>query len=303
MASQARELEFGVSIVPLAEPPELALRATRAAEEAGLNLVGIQDHPYQRRFLDAWTLIATLVPATERVRFYLNVANLPLRPPAMLAKATASLDLISGGRVEMGLGGGAYWDPIVAMGEPRKSPGESLRAVREAMEVMRLLWSGERSVRYEGEFYSLRGVRPGPRPAHQIEIWLGSMGPRMLRLTGELADGWVAPIPSYLPYERWGDSQERIDAGAEEAGRNPSEILRIANIPGAITGGGGSRPRGADPLVGGSGFWAEVLAQWALEFRFDAFVFWPAEDSEGQVRRFGEEVVPAVREAVEAERS
>ncbi len=85
MASQARELEFGVSIVPLAEPPELALRATRAAEEAGLELVGIQDHPYQRRFLDAWTLIATLVPATERVRFYLNVANLPLRPPAMLA--------------------------------------------------------------------------------------------------------------------------------------------------------------------------------------------------------------------------
>src|SRR3712207_1587050 len=87
MASRDRDLKFGVSVVPLAEPPEFALRATRAAEEAGLDLVGIQDHPYQRRFLDAWTLIATLVPTIERVRFYLSVANLPLRPPAMLAKA------------------------------------------------------------------------------------------------------------------------------------------------------------------------------------------------------------------------
>jgi alkanesulfonate monooxygenase SsuD/methylene tetrahydromethanopterin reductase-like flavin-dependent oxidoreductase (luciferase family) len=303
MADRGGELQFGVSVVPLADPPEFALRVTRAAEEAGLDLVGIQDHPYQRRFLDAWTLIATLVPATERIRFFLTVANLPLRPPAMLAKATASLDLISGGRVEMGLGGGAYWDAIVAIGEPRKSPGEALRAVREAIEVMRLLWSGERSVRYEGEFYSLHGVKPGPRPAHEIGIWLGSVGPRMHRLTGELSDGWAAPIPYYLPYEKWGDSQARIDAGAEESGRDPSEILRIANIPGEITGSGGSRPSGSDPLVGGKDFWAETLAEWAEKFRFDAFVFWPGENPEEQTRRFGEEVVPAVREAVERTRA
>jgi alkanesulfonate monooxygenase SsuD/methylene tetrahydromethanopterin reductase-like flavin-dependent oxidoreductase (luciferase family) len=164
-----RNPEFGVSIVPLADPPDHALRVARAAEEVGLDLVGIQDHPYQRRFLDAWTLISTLVPATERVRFFLSVANLPLRPPAMLAKAAASLDLISGGRVEMGLGAGAYWDAVVAMGETRKSPGEALEAVREAVEVMRLLWSEERSARYEGKFYSLRGARPGPRPAHEID--------------------------------------------------------------------------------------------------------------------------------------
>src|SRR5215211_3298992 len=302
MTDRGRELQFGVSVVPFADPPEFALRVTQAAEEAGLDLVGIQDRPYQNRFLDAWTLIATLVPSTERVSFYLSVANLPLRPPAMLAKATASLDLISGGRVEMGLGGGAYWEPIVAMGEPRKSPEESLRAVREAIEVMRLLWSGERSARYEGEFYSLRGVKPGPRPAHEIGIWLGSMGPRMLRLTGELSDGWVAPIPSYLPYERWSDSQERIDAGAREAGRDPKEVLRIANLPGAITGSSGNRPGGSEPLVGSSEFWAETLSKWALEFRFDAFVFWPGEDPEGQTRRFGEEVVPAVRESVADER-
>lgn len=260
---QIKELQFGVSVVPFADLPELPLRVTRAAEETGLDLVGIQDYPYQSRFLDAWTFIATLAPATERVRFYLSVTNLPLRPSAMLAKAAASLDLISGGRVEMGLGGGAYWDAIAAMGVPRKSPGESLRAVREAMEVMRLLWSGERSSRYEGEFYSLRGVKPDPRPAHEIGIWLGAVGPRMLRLTGELSDGWVAPVPYYLPYERWGDSHNRIDRGAEEAGRDPSEVLRIANIPGVIMGSGGSRPGGPVSLVGSTEFWVEMLAEWA----------------------------------------
>jgi hypothetical protein len=189
------------------------------------------------------------------------------------------------------------------MGESRKSPGEALGAVREAVEVMRLLWSEERSARYEGEFYSLRGTSPGPRPAHEIRIWLGAVGPRMLRLTGELADGWAAPIPAYLPYERWGEAQELIDAGAHEAGRDPAEVFRIANIPGAISESEeGSHPQGSDPLVGPSGFWAEVLVEWALEFRFDAFVFWPAEDPERQVRRFGEEVVPAVKEAVATER-
>lgn len=296
-------LEFGVSVVPLAHPPDHALRVTRAAEEAGLDLVGVQDHPYQPSFLDSWTLVSYLAAKTTRVRFFLTVANLPLRPPAMLAKAAASLDVISSGRVEMGLGAGAYWDGVVAMGETRKSPKEALRATREAIEVMRLLWSGERSARYEGEFYALHGARPGPRPAHAIRIWLGAVGPRMLALTGELADGWVAPLPSYLSYERWGEAQELIDDAAREAGREPAEVLRIANIPGAIIGGGrGRRPRGAEPLVGSSGLWAEMLAEWTLEFRWGAFVFWPAEDPVRQVRRFGEEVVPAVREAVGAGR-
>ncbi len=165
MAASSRDLVFGVSVVLLAEPPGFALRVTRAAEEAGLDLVGIQDHPYQRRFLGAWTLIGALVPATERVSFYLGVANLPLRPPAKLAKATASLDLISGGRVAMGLGGGAYWDGVAAMDEPRKSPGESLRAVREAMEVMRLLWSGNgrSATRANSIPCAARGLVPGRR--------------------------------------------------------------------------------------------------------------------------------------------
>jgi alkanesulfonate monooxygenase SsuD/methylene tetrahydromethanopterin reductase-like flavin-dependent oxidoreductase (luciferase family) len=80
MNDYGRELEFGASVEPLADPLDWAARVAKAADRGGLELVGIQDHPYQRRFLDTWTLISTLVPITKRVRFFPDVANLPLRP-------------------------------------------------------------------------------------------------------------------------------------------------------------------------------------------------------------------------------
>src|ERR687886_1059343 len=233
MSGYGRELESGGGVEPLADPPDWAACIVRAADRAGLDLVGIQDHPYQRRFLDTWTLISTLVPVTERVRFFPDVANLPLRPPAMLAKSAASLDVLSGGRLEMGLGAGAFWDAVVAMGGPRRSPGEAVRATEEAIRVMRLVWSEERSVRFDGEFYTLRGMRPGPQPVHPIGIWVGAYGPRMLDLIGRLADGWI-PSLGYSPPERLPELQRRIDAGAAEAGREPGEIRRAYNVAGMI---------------------------------------------------------------------
>src|SRR3954470_23037079 len=101
-----RPLELGFSITPLAEAYDEHVELARAADAAGYDLLGIQDHPYQRRFLDTWTLLSALAPQTERIRLSPTVATLPLRPPAVLAKAAASLDVISGGRVELGLGAG-----------------------------------------------------------------------------------------------------------------------------------------------------------------------------------------------------
>jgi alkanesulfonate monooxygenase SsuD/methylene tetrahydromethanopterin reductase-like flavin-dependent oxidoreductase (luciferase family) len=160
--------EFGVSIVPTWEDPGLALRLARLADENGYDLVGIQDHPYQWRYFDTWTLIAWLAAQTSRVRFFPDVANLPLRPPAVLAKAAVSLDVLSGGRFELGLGAGGFWDAIPTMGGPRRSPSEAVRATEEAIDVIRLIWSGERGRRFEGEFYRLAGVNTGPtRPPHR----------------------------------------------------------------------------------------------------------------------------------------
>jgi alkanesulfonate monooxygenase SsuD/methylene tetrahydromethanopterin reductase-like flavin-dependent oxidoreductase (luciferase family) len=296
VSDYGRDLEFGVSVEPLADPPDWASRVARAADVAGLDLVGIQDHPYQRRFLDTWTLIATLVPVTRHIRFFPDVANLPLRPPAMLAKAAASLDVLSGGRVEIGLGAGAFWDAVAAMGGPRRSPGEAVRSVEEAMKIMRMVWSDERSLRLDGEFYSLKGMRPGPHPVHDIGIWVGAYGPKMLDLIGRLADGWV-PSLGYAPPERLPEMNRRIDEGAARAGREPREIRRAYNVSGHI----GTQNEG--PLDGPPSRWVDTLTDFALEHGVDTFIYWPSGDHERQVEVFAGEVVPAVREAVRSGRS
>jgi alkanesulfonate monooxygenase SsuD/methylene tetrahydromethanopterin reductase-like flavin-dependent oxidoreductase (luciferase family) len=196
MPDYGRRLEFGASVEPLANPPDWAAQIAKVADSAGLDLLGIQDHPYQRRFLDTWTLISTLVPQTENLCFFPDVASLPLRPPAMLAKSAASLDLLSGGRVEVGLGAGAFWDAIEAMDGPRRSPGEAVRSVEEAIQVMQMVWGDERSLRFDGEIYTLKGMRPGPKPPHEIGVWVGAYGPKMLDLIGTLARLYTArPAP------------------------------------------------------------------------------------------------------------
>ena len=295
MSDYGRDLEFGVSVEPLADPPDWAARVARAADVAGLDLVGIQDHPYQRRFLDTWTLISTLVPVTRRIRFFPDVANLPLRPPVMLAKAAASLDVLSGGRVEIGLGAGAFWDAVAAMGGPRRSPGEAVRSVEEAIKVLRMVWSDERSLRLDGEFYSLKGMRPGPHPVHDIGIWVGAYGPKMLDLIGRLADGWV-PSLDYSPPERLPEMNRRIDEGAVGAGREPREIRRAYNVSGNI------ETEDEGPLDGPASRWVETLTGFALEHGMDTFIYWPSGDHERQVEVFAGEVVPAVKEAVRSGR-
>ncbi len=126
-----RKLEFGIFPVPMAAELDQIRAVTRHADRLGLDFVGIQDHPYQRRFLDTYSLMADLAARTESIRFFADVTNLPLRPPGVLAKMAASLDIMSGGRFELGLGAGGFWDAIQAIGGPRRSPGEALQALRE----------------------------------------------------------------------------------------------------------------------------------------------------------------------------
>jgi alkanesulfonate monooxygenase SsuD/methylene tetrahydromethanopterin reductase-like flavin-dependent oxidoreductase (luciferase family) len=291
-----RPIEFGLSLVPnaaeVAEARELAVRA----DELGLDLVGIQDHPYQWRYAETWALMADLLARTERIRVFPDVANLPLRLPAMIAKQAASLDVLSGGRFELGLGAGSFWDAIAAMGGPVRSPREALEAHEEAIRIIRLFWGGDRTISFEGRYYSVSGLHPGPSPAHPIGIWLGVYRPRALALTGRLADGWVPSFPHALP-DQVPEMQRRIDDGAAEAGRRPAEIRRVYNLMGEIT-----EAPSAELLKGPVEHWVETLTGFALELGFDTFILWPRGDAPGQLERFAEQVVPGVREAVESAR-
>jgi alkanesulfonate monooxygenase SsuD/methylene tetrahydromethanopterin reductase-like flavin-dependent oxidoreductase (luciferase family) len=285
-----RPIELGISLVPNRADLELNRRLARSADELGLDLIGIQDHPYQWRYLETWSLVADLLARTERVRFFPDVANLPLRLPAMIAKQATSLDALSGGRFELGLGAGGFWEAIGAMGGPVRSPGEAIEALEEAMYIIRLFWSGERSISFQGQHYSVKGLHPGEPPPHPIGIWLGVGKPRGLALCGRLADAWVPSLgwatPDLVP-----ELSRHIDEAAEQEGRSPGEIRRVYNL----TGGAITDAPAAGLLDGPPEHWVETLSGFATDLGFDTFVFWPGRDLEEQVERFAREVAPALR--------
>lgn len=295
MPDYGHDLRFGTFLPAEAAAATEALRLAVRTEELGLDMTSVQDHPYQARFLDAWTQLSVIAAHTERISVFPNVANLPLRPPAVLARAAASLDALTGGRVELGLGAGAFWDAIEAMGGPRRSAPEALQALEEAVAVLRALWSTERSANVDGRHYRLRGAHPGPGAAHEIGIWIGGYRPRMLSLIGRVADGWLPSSP-YLPPEDLADANRRIDEAALAAGRRAQDVRRLYNIAGTFRG------DGREFLQGPPKVWVEQLAELAVSEGMSGFILMTSAGGDADLERFALEVAPAVRELVAAER-
>jgi len=297
-------LEFGYFLTPEAGDPVGVLETARLLDALGYDLIGIQDHPYQSRFLDTSSLLAAILAQTEAVRVFADVANLPLRPPAVLAKAAATLDLLSGGRFELGLGAGGYLEAAHAMGAPTLTPGQSLEALEEAIAVVRAMWSGERrGLRLDGRHYQLNGVHPGPAPAHPIQVWVGANRARALALTGRLADGWVSPLMSYKPPGEAARANLAIDRAAREGGRDPGEIRRIYNLQGAFTRAAQGPASDTDQaIVGPPEHWAEVMTRFATDLGFGTFVL-VAEPDPTTLTTFIEDVAPQVRERVAERRA
>ena len=278
MADYGHDLLFGSFITPWARAPERVVALAQLSEQAGLDLVTIQDHPYLPDFLDTWTLLSFLAAATSRIRLVPNVLNLPLRPPVVLARSAASLDLLSAGRVELGLGAGAFWDAIEAAGGRRLRPGEAVGALGEAITIIREVWAaGQRGgVRVHGEHDRVSGARRGPAPAHDVGIWVGAYKPRMLGLIGRAADGWL-PSLSYLPrgIAELPDMNARIDEAAAAAGREPAAIRRLLNVSGEFS------AASSGCLHGPAAQWAEELAGLALDTGVSGFILGtddPADD-------------------------
>lgn len=271
-----RPVSFGVFVIP--EATDRPLRLAALADELGFDILGVQDHPYQRRFFDTLTLLTAIAMRTERISMFPDVVNMQLRPPALVAKAGATIDILSGGRFELGLGAGGFSQAVHAYGGPTWTPGEAVSALDEAIQVIRLLWSGDHGIKFEGRYHHLAGAHSGPVPAHPIGIWLGAYRPRMLSLVGRLADGWV-PSFGYLKPPDLLAANQKIDDAAVAAGRDPRAIRRVLNA-GMLD--------------------AETLVSLVVDFGMDTFL---VTDDEEEMRTFMRDVAPMVREEVEARRA
>ncbi|RSN05587.1 5,10-methylene tetrahydromethanopterin reductase [Nonomuraea sp. WAC 01424] len=283
MPDYGHDLMFSAGLVPAAARADEVVALAQLAERAGLDLVTVQDHPYQPAFLDTWTLLSFVAARTERIRLAGNVHPLPLRPPAMLAQAAASLDLLSHGRFELALGAGGFLDAIEAMGGPRRTPGEAVAALEEGIRIIRAAWDtgAPGGVHHRGEHYRMDGLKRGPRPAHDIGIWIGAYKPRMLRLTGRLADGWLPSLPYLKDVAALAEGNAVIDEAATEAGRSPSDVRRLLNL--------------------GEELPVERLAELALVHGVSVFTLLSGDRR--QIQRFAAETAPAVRELVAAART
>ncbi|GAA1577063.1 hypothetical protein GCM10009789_33310 [Kribbella sancticallisti] len=287
------ELVFGTFLTPAVEDAERVIALARLTEQVGLDLVTVQDHPYQPRLLDAWTLLSVIAAHTETVKVSTNVANLPLRHPVVLARSVATLDRITGGRVELGLGAGGFLEAVAANAGPQLTTGESITALEEAIAIIREVWTPTGGgIRLAGKHYTVAGAKRGPEPAHDVEIWLGAYKPRMLALTGRLADGWL-PSSGYAPPSELPAMNKIIDEAATAAGRAPSAIRRLYNLSGRFDGNGGF-------LQGPEDLWIEQLTELTLTEGMSTYIL--ASDDPDSIRRFAE-VAEAVRESVAAARA
>lgn len=298
MVDYAHPLTFGAFLAPTADPPQRPVELALLCEDLGLDVVGFQDHPYEPRLQDCWTLLAVVAARTTRIRLATDVLSVPLRPPAVMARAAASLDRLCGGRVELGLGAGGYPDGIAGMGGLRLTAGQSIAALAEAVQVLRGLWAtdDDSPFTFHGEHYQVENTRRGPAPAHRIPIGIGAHRPRMLRLTGEVADTWMPTLP-YLPggLESLSEVSKLVDEGAASVGREPAEVTRVLNFPARFS------PTTRGSLDGPPDHWAEQLSAVALETGISGFLL--MSDSPADITRFAEEVVPRTREIVHAARA
>ena len=299
---------FGLSITPYSNKVDEIFSIAKAADNLGLDIIGIQDHPYNGSFFDTWTLISALASSTRRIRYFPDVSDLPMRQPAILAKSIATLDIITKGRIELGLGAGAFWDAIQSWGGTRRTSGEAVAAYEEALHVIRLIWNygKDRSrVSFPGKYYRLENAQAGPSPYHQVSIWTGAFGPRMMEVIGRVSDGWVSPLSTYTSNEETKTRQHQINESAKKNGRSPASIRRIAQLVGVID--EQERSEKSDkkpffihdktPFLGSVSHWVDWLVSSYRDLGLDTFIFWPSVegDEESQVRIFAEQVVPRVR--------
>ena len=178
---------------------------------------------------DPLVALAGLARTTTKARLGILVISVPMRPPAVLAKALATLDVASGGRLIVGLGYGNYEPEFAAAGVPFERPSVRLQRLEEAIDILEGLFGGE-PFTYQGAHYRTVAARCLPRPAQRPRprIWLGGKGDRVLDLCARRADGWNTVW--VWTKEAYGERLGHLDRACERAGRDPALVSRSLGL-------------------------------------------------------------------------
>ncbi|MDG6905169.1 MAG: LLM class flavin-dependent oxidoreductase [Nitrososphaerota archaeon] len=189
------------------------------AEELGYDIFTVGDHyinPFSNWHLDAWTYLGYAAATTKSIKIGTLVTPIPLRSPAILAKVVASLDVLSEGRVMLGVGAGYVPEEFKAYSQWDEA-GVRVSKTLEGLDLMRRLWTGQQ-VNFRGKYYSSTGgvCLPEPRQKPHPQLWFGSSQPRMMRALARFGQGW---IPGSLPPEVWREKWKELLSTASEFGR------------------------------------------------------------------------------------
>lgn len=203
----------------------------RLAERLGYDAVWARDHVSleyvtgEDTCLECWTVLSALARDTTSILLGNLVLCVPFRNPALLAKMASTLQLVSNGRLILGLGAGHVRSEFDEYGYDFPPPGDRVRMLREATEIIRLMWT-ERRPSYEGRFYRIKGALNEPKPTPIPPIMIGATRPRALRVVARYADLWNSPddLEGFLA------SREELLRACEEVGRNPDEIRMVARL-------------------------------------------------------------------------
>jgi alkanesulfonate monooxygenase SsuD/methylene tetrahydromethanopterin reductase-like flavin-dependent oxidoreductase (luciferase family) len=299
--SPTHEILFGLGLEAGVHQVSEMLHHSRLADEAGLDIVSVGDHPYFAERIDAYAALGFVLGATSNITGAVICTNLLSRPAPILARTVTGLSTLSGGRAVLAIGAGGMWEEIVALGVPHLSPGARVRALEEAIMLVRALSGGGDPVTFDGEFYNVTELTPAA--ASTPPIWIGAGGPKGLAVTGRNADGWIPPHLADWRSTQVAQSRPIIDEAAASVGRNPTDIDTIYLVSGRISRHPlpETRNDGGRWIGGGVTQWVEELTFAVLEHGAAAFnyVVPPGDSiSDTTLNLWAHEVVPAVREAI-----
>ena len=297
MAKSTNAIRFGIN--PRGMSYEKVVSVAKTAEEAGFEVISFSDRPPDPS-IEGWTFATAVAVQTKKIAVTHSTLNIPLRNPALLAKMASSLDVMTGGgRVIMTVGAGGQEAHYTAIGTPFGTAGERVTDLEDAIAIMRGLWANE-TFSYQGRQFNVAEASSPPKPLGPIPFVIGAGGARMLKYTGEQAEGWIKNGGWPESHEQYLGLLGQVEAAAESAGREPRIIRRVLNGTGYI---GDKDPNDVIPetmgrrggLMGNADKILETINEY-VDLGVDTFQLqFPAGTWEEQMKQFGEEVIAKVK--------